>query len=434
MFTRLALACTSVLLSSAALGAETMFRHDPAHTGVYADAGPSVFKGVKWKCQTGSWVISSPVFADGSVYVGSDDGKLYAIDATNGNVRWTFQTGAPVRSTAAVAGDSIYFSSFDGVFYALNTKGELRWKFSTQGERKFEARGLHGQQPSQQTIPDFWDFYLSSPVVGGKTVYFGSGDHRVYALDTVSGGIRWSFETSEVVHASPALVDGVLYVGGWDTYLHALDAETGKEHWRFKTGDDPKDHNQTGIQSSPAIRNGVVYFGCRDGSLYAVDAKTGEQRWKFVTKPTWIIASPAVTDDTVYFGSSDPAKFYAVDVKTGQAKFVLDAEVFVFSSAAVTKDRAYFGSFGGTLYAVDLATAKYAWTFQTDARKENKYGFINAAGLPDFGAIGVRTPFYEEFDRAIDKFLAIGAFIASPALHDDVLYIGSTDGYVYAIE
>ena len=136
----------------------------------------------------------------------------------------------------------------------------------------------------------------------------------MYALDTESGAVRWSFETSEVVHASPALVDGVLYIGGWDTYLHALDAETGKEHWRFKPGDDPKDHNQTGIQSSPAVRNGVVYFGCRDGSLYAVDAKTGEQRWKFVTKPTWIIASPAVTDDTVYFGSSDPAKFYAIEI------------------------------------------------------------------------------------------------------------------------
>jgi len=434
MLTRLVLAATCLSISSAALGAEAMFRNDPAHTGVYSGAGPSTLKGVKWKHQTGGWVISSPVLAEGSVYVGSDDGKLYAFDAANGTVRWTFQTPAPVRSSVAVADETIYFGSYDGAFYAVNTKGELRWKFATHGERKFEARGLHGQQPAQQTIPDFWDFYLSSPVVSGKTVYFGSGDGRVYALDTQSGTVRWSVETGEVVHSSPALVDGVLYIGGWDTYLHAIDAATGHEQWRFKTGDDPKDHNQTGIQSSPAVRNGVVYFGCRDGSLYAVDAKTGQQRWKFVTKPTWIIASPAVTDELVYFGSSDPAKFYAVDVQTGQAKFVLDAEVFVFSSAAVTKDRAYFGSFGGTLYAVDLATGKYAWTYQTEARKENKYGFINATGQPDFGAIGVRTPFYEEFDRAIDKFLSIGAFIGSPAVHDGVLYIGSTDACVYAIE
>jgi outer membrane protein assembly factor BamB len=40
------------------------------------------------------------------------------------------------------------------------------------------------------------------------------------------------------VHSSPALLDGTVFIGSWDTYLYALDAATGNEKWRFKTGED----------------------------------------------------------------------------------------------------------------------------------------------------------------------------------------------------
>ena len=81
--------------------------------------------------------------------------------------------------------------------------------------------------------------FLSSPVSGGNTVYFGSGDGNVYALDAATGVLRWKFHTGNVVHASPALAAGTLYVGSWDSYFYALDAASGKERWRFKTGEDP---------------------------------------------------------------------------------------------------------------------------------------------------------------------------------------------------
>jgi outer membrane protein assembly factor BamB len=431
----LSLLLSTLVLTPAAVFADGMFRSDAAHTGVQDEAGPKNLKNVKWKFKTGSWVISSPVVSGSTVYVGSDDSHLYALDKRDGSVRWKFKSEAPVRSTPAVAGESVYFGSFDGVFYALDTRtGALRWKFQTEGEQKFSAPGLHGMTPKHQVIPDFWDLYLSSPVVDGSSVYFGSGDHHIYALDTSSGELRWKFKTGNVVHASPALADGTLYVGSWDTFFYALDAATGREKWRFKTGEDPNQHNQTGIQSSAALRDGAAFFGCRDGTLYAVDLATGRERWKFVTKPTWIVASPAVTADAVYFGSSDPAKFFSLDLKTGKPNYSLDAEVFVFSSPVVADGFAYFGSFGGTLYAVNLKTHRYASTYQTEARKKNQYHAINAEGKIDFGAIGVLTAFFEDFNRATDKFLSLGSFIASPTVDDGVLYIGSTDGNVYAFE
>jgi len=84
-----------------------------------------------------------------------------------------------VPSTPAVAGGIVYVGSYDGKFYALNAQtGGTRWKFATGGERRFEAKGLNGLQPKNQTIADPFDVFLSSPVVAQGAVYFGSGDWK----------------------------------------------------------------------------------------------------------------------------------------------------------------------------------------------------------------------------------------------------------------
>jgi hypothetical protein len=65
----------------------------------------------------------------------------------------------------------------NGKFYAFNAQtGAVKWKFATDGERRFEAKGLHGMQPKNQTIADAFDLFLSSSVIASGVVYFGSGD------------------------------------------------------------------------------------------------------------------------------------------------------------------------------------------------------------------------------------------------------------------
>src|SRR5206468_331086 len=83
----------------------------------------------------------------------------------------------------------------------------IKWKFATGGERRFEAKGIHGLQPKNQTIVDQFDVFLSSPVVIQETVYFCSGDGNLHAVDANSGELRWKFQTSDVVHSSPAYAD-----------------------------------------------------------------------------------------------------------------------------------------------------------------------------------------------------------------------------------
>ena len=411
---------------------QNMFRGNPTHTGVYESAGPLQFKDVKWAFRTGGPVVSSPTVIGGIAYFGSDDKQLYAVDLSTGKEKWKFATGGPVRSTPAVVAGIAYFGSYDGIFYAVDAAtGQLKWKFAMPGEKKFEAKGLHGCLPRAQTIPDFWDLYLSSPAVVDGVVYVGSGDNNCYALDSQNGELKWKFETKGVVHSSPAVAGGTVFFGSWDTYFYALDAKTGQEKWKFKTGEDPVNFNQTGLQSSPAVVDGVVYFGCRDSNVYAVDAATGKEKWKY--KTTWVNASPAVVDGAVYFGTSIPAFFIALDAKTGQERYKFDAKVPVFSSPAISGGLAYFGSFNGKLFAVAIKDGKLAWEFQTDASKKNAPTFLAADGAINYPVV-FPTNFFEDMAGAGQKLLSLVAIVSSPVVDHGVIYVGSADGNLYALE
>src|SRR5580704_4439500 len=235
-----------LFLGAAAAASEpAQFRADARHAGIYPGSGVPVLHGVKWTFKAAGPVLSSPAVADGSIYFGSNDHNLYALDVATGKLRWKFVTKGRITSSPAVADGRVYFGSFDGNFYALNAAtGKPLWKFATGGERRFSARHLHGAEPAAEVMPDPFDFFLSSPALAAGAVYFGSGDGNVYALDAATGTLRWKYHTGNVVHASPAISDGTLYIGSWDSYFYALDAKSGALRWRFQTGDDQKIYNQ----------------------------------------------------------------------------------------------------------------------------------------------------------------------------------------------
>lgn len=410
-----------------------MFRGNLAHTGEYA--GPSVARSpeVKWRFHTNGRVLSSAAVDDGTVYVGSTDGHLYAIDAATGRARWKFRTDARVTSSPAVHAGMVFFSSYDGFVYAVDAPtGQLRWKFQTGGERRYAGKHLHGLLPAAEAMPDPYDMYLSSPAVWHGLVYIGSGDGNVYALDARTGAVTWKFTTGNVVHASPAIAEGTVFIGSWDTYFYALDALTGKERWRFKTGDDTVIHNQVGIQSSAAVADGVVYFGCRDSQLYALDAHTGKQRWKFDNHGSWVVGSPAVHDGKVYFGTSDSGLLYALDAASGATVFSRKLVWFVFASPAIAGNLLYAATWDGRLTAIDLTQHTPAWTFATDGSRRTRPSFMKADSTINGEALGSEN-FYDDVFVQIDKMFGMGSLLSSPVVADGVLYVGSTDGDLYAL-
>jgi FOG: WD40-like repeat len=85
------------LISLCAAGicpAQSMFRGDASHTGVYTGSAPREFHRIKWKFPTGNRIVSSPVIQDKTLYFGGDDGNVYAVDAETGRQIWKRATGA----------------------------------------------------------------------------------------------------------------------------------------------------------------------------------------------------------------------------------------------------------------------------------------------------------------------------------------------------
>jgi outer membrane protein assembly factor BamB len=423
-----------ILCTAGLCQAQSMFRGNPTHSGVYAAQAPRQFHRIKWKFATGDRIVSSPVWHENVLYFGGDDRNIYAVDATNGRQIWKRGTGGPVPCTPAVANGIVYAGSYDGKFYALDAKtGGIKWKFKTGGERRFEAKGLHGLQPKNQTIADPFDVFLSSPVVAQGRVYFGSGDGNLYALDANSGELRWKFQTGDVVHSSPAFADGVLYFGSWDSLFYAVDAATGKEKWRFQARKDDLIHNQVGFQSSPAVVDGVVYTGCRDAHLYALDAATGKEKWNFNTELSWVISSPAVHEGKVFFATSDSTLYHVLEAATGKSVLRQQSKAFMFSSPSVAGDVVLIGVLNGILEARDLKSGDLLWEFQTEASKQNK-GWVLSAERKFNNPLLYYSSWREVPLIAHDRQVSVGSIFSSPLVVNGVVYFGSTDGYLYALE
>jgi outer membrane protein assembly factor BamB len=188
---------------------------------------------IKWRYSINSDVYSSPAVKGNKVYVGADDGYLYALsenvsgsalqsNTTNiineGKFVWKRKTGDKIRSSPAVATpatttapvtqsaqqqttaiDRVYVGCDDGNLYAYDANGEFKWKFPTAGPVE------------------------SSPAVDmNGDIYFGSDDGSVYALFP-SGALKWRYQTNGAVRSSPAIGPNQrLYVGSDDGYLYCL--------------------------------------------------------------------------------------------------------------------------------------------------------------------------------------------------------------------
>jgi protein kinase-like protein/putative pyrroloquinoline-quinone binding quinoprotein len=102
-----------------ATGSSVGLRSGPPRSsaGAHATASPG---SLRWTYTTGGNVDSSLTVAAGTVYVGNQAGKVYALDAATGHLRWTYTTGKGVYSSPVVAGGTVYAGSNDGKVYALN--------------------------------------------------------------------------------------------------------------------------------------------------------------------------------------------------------------------------------------------------------------------------------------------------------------------------
>ena len=240
------------------------FMYDLGHSGMSPDKTLKPPLGLLWKFKTGGPLYASPVIAHGVLYIGSTDGKLYALNAKAWGIKWVFDAGDAIRYSASVFGDRVYFSARNNKVYALNTKtGEKLWEFKSN------------------------NWIDAPPIVVDNTVYVGAFPSKIYLLNASTG-------TLESMRERAVTIQGIEY-GCVNGVLRPVFPQHNAKLWRGYTN---------GSESSPVTANEIVYIGARDGKIHAFDVASKTQTWVYQLGG-FVEAAPAISDGILYVASGD---------------------------------------------------------------------------------------------------------------------------------
>ena len=240
------------------------FMHDLDFSGVSPDKSLVPPLELLWKFKTGGPLHASPVIANGTLYIGSADGKLYALDAKQWGIKWVFDAGDAIRYSAAVLGNQVYFSARNNKVYALDANtGEKLWEFKTK---------------SWMDAP---------PIVVDDKVYIGAFPSKIYLLNARTGKLEARRErTVQIRETEYGCANGV---------FRPVHPEHNATVWRGHTA---------GSESYPVTANGTVYIGARDGRIHGFDSASQAKTWAYQTGG-FVDAAPAISDGILYASSGD---------------------------------------------------------------------------------------------------------------------------------
>ncbi len=328
--------------------------------------------------RTGNGVFSTPVIDEQErIYVGSADRCFYVLDPRRRAEAWRFQAGEIIDSAAALGPDgAVYFPAGDAKLYALDGAGRQRWAFDVLTRRSPELLSFS---------PSYW--WEGNVAIGPDgALYAGNDDFYFYCVEP-NGAMRWAFRTGGLIWANAAFDDrGTVYVGSFDMNLYALDRTSGKMKWKV-------DLNNFLIASPAIDADGTIYQGVMDGKVHAVDSRTGTLKWTTATGGH-VYASAAVSRDGRVYVTSADGRLYAFDAATGAIRWTFDTGDALRSSPALGPDPEgkaayliYFGGGQGLVYAID-PEGRRRWSY--DAMRdavEKDYPNINAS--PALGRSGL---------------------------------------------
>ncbi len=289
--------------------------------------------------------------SDGVLYVGSQAGKLVAINLSNDSRLWSealtptnrtslfgcspvtggggcsgASANVPVYGTPAVSGNLTYMAGYNGKVYAYNVGNlAVRWVYPREGNL--------------------------SPLVGGIAsaqgkLFFGGSDGTVYALDAALGDKLWEFTTGAKIWGTPAVVGDTLYIGSFDKKVYALNIADGTKKWEYAT--------EGSVIATPLVYQDTVYIGSFDRNLYALNASDGTLKWKFAaTNFFW--SQPLVFQDKLYVGCLDNFA-YVLQLPGGNKVAEFDLNRPVSAQPVMVADSVIFVNRKGVIYSLSTAT------------------------------------------------------------------------------
>ena len=232
-----------------------------------------------WKTKLGGLVFSTPALdEDGTIYLGTYNDHMFAVDSDDGEILWSFYAGGSISSSPAIGTDgTIYFGiakEFDkGEILAVNPDGTEKWRY---------AAG---------------DYIFADPAIAPDgTIYIGSLDGYLYAIDP-DGSLKWHFKTGDWVKSHPSIGDdGTVYFSSFDGYFYALYPD-GNLKWTFG-------NPGSGCVAAVIAEEGTLYLG--GDRLYAIHSN-GTLKWSFTFDSRRYVghSSPAIGADGIIFVGLD---------------------------------------------------------------------------------------------------------------------------------
>ena len=164
--------------------------------------------------ETGGDLWSTPLFANGKVYVGSLDGNLYAVDPTSGKEQWRFNAGKGIVSKPEISSGTIYVGGFGGQLFAVDAStGSQKWAFKAES------------------------WVWSRPVVANGKVYFGDFEGNLYALDPSNGEQTWSNNLGKgPIRSAVAVTSSTVVIATESGWLVGLSSDGKDKRWEKKIG------------------------------------------------------------------------------------------------------------------------------------------------------------------------------------------------------
>jgi outer membrane protein assembly factor BamB len=320
-----------------------MFRGGQALLGVAEGKLPSKMR-LLWSFKTGAPVKSSAAIEGGRVFIGSDDGNLYALKFSDGAKLWEFKTGRLVQSSPLALAGNVFVGSGDDYLYALDAaSGNLLWKYQT-GEKILGA-------PNWVALPA----QSNGGATGRSAVLVGSYDFKLHCVDAQSGKPVWTFESGNYINGSPAVSEGKAVFGGCDAVLHVISLAEGKQESEVDAG--------AYVAGSVALADGRAYFGQFENEFLCVDLKKQTNAWAFRDRNFPYFSSPAVSADRVVFGGRDKI-LHCVNRSDGHPLWSFPTRGKVDSSPVICGDKVVVGSDDGRVYVVSLQKGNEIWSYE----------------------------------------------------------------------
>ncbi len=385
---------------------------------------------VVWKTmlpQNTSWPIAYKIDSSHMVV------EKYCLNPQTGQLLWT----SPDFNAFTGIFNSNVYSPEEKMFYTKVNSTVVAWDFSDPTHPPTEA----------------WSTYIRGGGITGIGITYGDGkiftgsfENMQFALDAKTGKILWSTPTRGPMIFTGAYADGLYLKGGSDdNTMYCFNASTGEIVWRYRP--DTDGYFTTGC----AVAYGMVYEMNKDGYLYAFNIYTGELVWKYraIEQTLMWPGMPTVADGKIYVTSGEEAQYNApagvsafscINAYNGQEIWRLNLEALPPRESVAI---AY-----GTLYIIPGSV-----TTSVDTISGNEYASINeiwaikdtAPATPPASVVSSwpqwRTNAVHSSTAQVGpsnltvawQYTTGGAISSSASIENGVLYIGSQDKNIYAL-